>query len=367
MGHHDVVVNECFALLVAGGTGGHVYPAIAVADALVARGHRAETLRFVTDQRDVAREALDRTDYARDELPIAHGLERSGGAIRNVGVAVRAAHATATAARIVGRLRPRVVVGFGAYVALPVVVAARARRVPVVVHEQNGVPGLANRIAVRLGARAAVSLPGTAIAGATLTGYPVRPAVAAVERRPVTPPLLAFVGGSLGAGVLNRTALDLYARWRTRADVQIHHVTGHRFYEQCRDELAALRRTGDRLDYDLVDYEHDMAALYGRVAVVVARAGGSVADLAAAGVPSVLVPWSGAADDHQTANARAFSRVGAAIHVPETECDADRLAPVLDGLLRDADRRGAMARAARTLARPDAADAVAALAESVAR
>ena len=149
--------------------------------------------------------------------------------------------------------------------------------------------------------------------------------------------------------------------------MRIRHVAGTRFYEQCRGDLERLRRAGDRLDYDLVDYEHDMAALYERVSIVVARAGGSVADLAAAGVPSVLVPWTGAADDHQTANARAFARAGAAIHLAEAECDAGRLAPVLEELLGDADRLAAMSRAARGLARPDAADAVAGLAESVAR
>jgi UDP-N-acetylglucosamine:LPS N-acetylglucosamine transferase len=367
VGHHDVVVTECFAVLVAGGTGGHVYPAIAVADALVARGHEPATLRFVTDQRDVARAALDRTDYARDELPIAHGLERGGGLAHNLGVVVRATRATATAGRVLRAHRPRVVVGFGAYVALPVVVAARARRLPVVVHEQNGVPGLANRVAVRLGARAAVSLPGTALPEAILTGNPVRPDITVVEREPVSPPLVAFVGASLGAGVLNRTALDVYDRWRDRGDVQIRHVTGARFYDECRAALDALRRPGDALAYDLVDYEHDMAGLYTDAAVVVARAGGSVAELAAAGVPSVLVPWSGAADDHQTANARAFAEAGAAIHVREAECDGARVASLLDHLLADPDRLAAMALAARTLAHPDAADEVAALAEAIAR
>src|SRR5262249_3117660 len=150
-----------FAVLAAGGTGGHLYPALAVADALVARGHAVESLRVVTDRRDVVRAAMARARYPHDELPIAHGLRRGGAAAlgANLEVAARTLGATAVAWSLVRRRRPRVAVGFGAYASVPVVVAARAARVPVVVHEQNRLPGLANRLAVRLGGRAAVSLP----------------------------------------------------------------------------------------------------------------------------------------------------------------------------------------------------------------
>ena len=175
--------------------------------------------------------------------------------------------------RLVRRLRPRVVVGVGGYASLPALVAARPVGIPTVVHEADAHPGLANRIAVRLGARPAVSLPGTALPGAVVTGNPIRPAIAAVRRAPVTPPLVAVVGGSLGARSLNRAALDLYDRWRDRTDVTIHHVAGARDYEECRTRLAALRRPGDALAYRLVPFEEHMEVIYTEATVVVSRAG----------------------------------------------------------------------------------------------
>lgn len=354
-----------YALLVAGGTGGHVYPAVAVADALVARGHAHATLRFVTDRRTVARAALARTRFVCDELPIAHGLDRRA-RLANVAVVARAAWSTLVALRLMARLRPRVVAAFGAYVSLPVVVAARCWRVPVIVHEQNRTPGLANRVAVRLRARAAVSIDDTPLRGAVLTGNPVRPEIVAVRRSPQTPPLVAFVGASLGAGALNEVALALYDLWRDRSDVAMHHVTGERNARACEAALARRRRDGDRLEYTIVGYEHEMAALYARATIVVGRAGGSVAELAVAGVPSVLVPWTGAADDHQRANATAFERAGAAVHLPEAGLSADRLAELLDALLGDPARLTAMSEAARALGRPDAAERVADMMEAAA-
>jgi UDP-N-acetylglucosamine--N-acetylmuramyl-(pentapeptide) pyrophosphoryl-undecaprenol N-acetylglucosamine transferase len=276
---------------------------------------------------------------------------------------------------LVRDLRPGVVVGVGGYASLPCVLAARIRRrpVPVVVHEQNAAPGVANRVAVRLGAAAAVSLPDTPLRGAVLTGNPVRASLLAV-RRPSTAALavqgklqLAVFGGSLGARRLNDAALGLYDRWRDREDVAVHHVCGTRNHDDCAAALARLRRAGDRLDYTLVAYEHHMDDLYARTALAVCRAGAvTVAELAVAGVPAVLVPLPGAPGDHQTRNARSLADRGAAVLLPDDECTTDRLEALADDLLRDPDRLDSMSAAARLLARPDAADAVAALVERVA-
>jgi UDP-N-acetylglucosamine:LPS N-acetylglucosamine transferase len=275
------------------------------------------------------------------------------------------------ALRLIGRYRPRVVVGVGGYASLPTVVAARLRRVPVVVHEQNGFPGLANRVAVRLGAAAAVSLPDTPLRGAVLVGNPVRAAVRAAggaDRAASRRPVLAVVGGSLGARTLNDAALGLYDRWRARADVSVRHVTGPRNYNECERALAAARRAGDVLDYTLVPYEDDMAALYATTSVLVSRAGASAtAELAIAGVPAILVPLPGAPGDHQTANARAFAAAGAAVMVPDAELTAERLDREAGALLVDTGRLDGMRRAARGLARPDAADRLAELVDAAAR
>jgi len=353
-------------LVTGGGTGGHVYPALAVADELVRRGHPRDQIRFVGSARGLEATAVPAAGYEIDLLP-GRGLRRSlrpAALWANLGAVVATVRALVRAWRIVGHLRPRVVFGVGGYAALPCIVAARLRRIPAVVHEQNAAPGLVNRVAVRLGAQAAVSLPGTALRGSVVTGNPVRSEVSATRRAPVTPTLVAVVGGSLGAGRLNDAALDLYDRWRTRADVAVHHITGQRNEAACRERLAALRRPDDLLDYELVGYEEHMERIYAGAAVLVCRAGAvTVAELATTGTPSVLVPLPGAPDDHQTRNARALVDAEAGVLVPDGELDGRRLQVELEGLLADGHRLASMGDAARTLARIDAAARVADLVE----
>lgn len=359
-----------FACITGGGTGGHIYPAIAIADALVRAGHPAAEIHFVGAARGMEATAVPAAGYTIDLLP-GRGLRRSWRAVgANVRALLDTVRAFTDAWRILGRRRPRVVIGVGGYASVPTVLAARVRRIPVVVHEQNATPGLANRIAVRLGARAAVSLPDTPLPRATLTGNPLRgPVVEAVWRPATDPRLVAVVGGSLGARRLNDAALGVYDRWRDRHDVAVRHVAGRRNHDACVAELERLRRPGDHLRYELVAYEDDMPRLYSRAQMMVARAGAvTVAELAAVGVPSVLVPLPGAPGDHQTRNARALVDAGAAVLLPDADCDGAHLAAELDALLAaDAEVLGTMHRAARSLARPDAADAVVALVEASAR
>ncbi len=349
-------VSTTDVLISGGGTGGHVFPALALADELVARGYARDRIRFVGAARGLEATAVPAAGFAVDLLP-GRGLERSASPAaigRNLRTAFDTVVAFARAWTLVGRLRPRVVVGVGGYASLPALVAARARRIPAVIHEADARPGLANRIAVRLGARAAVSLPGTALPGAVVTGNPIRPAIAAVERSPVAPPRIAVVGGSLGARSLNRAVLGLYERWRDRTDVTIHHVTGTRDYQGCSTTLAAQRTAGDRLSYSLVPFEEHMEVVYAEATLVVSRSGGMTAELTTVGMPAVLVPLPGAPGDHQTANADALVAVGAAVKIPDAELDPARLAAELDALLADPTRIDAMSAAARTLGRPDA-------------
>ncbi len=355
-----------FALVAAGGTGGHVYPGIAVADALAEIGHPQSSIRFVTESRPVTTTAISNAGYAYDVLALQRGLQRRL-TVANVVVLAQFLKSLTQSVRIVRRYQPEVVVGFGAYVTLPLILAARLLRIPVLVHEQNGYPGLANRIAVALGANAAVSVEGTKLARASMTGNPVRPDIASVVRSPQSPPLIAFVGGSLGAAVLDTVALDLFDRWRSRDDVQIRHVSGQRSFAKCAATLDGLRRDGDRLHFELVAYEHDMACLYKRAALMVTRSGGSVAELAAAAMPAILVPWSGATEHHQHTNAEALARDGAAVVVDETHCDGATLSTLIDSLLADEARLTAMSVAAHGMARPDAAVRVARLCESIAK
>jgi UDP-N-acetylglucosamine--N-acetylmuramyl-(pentapeptide) pyrophosphoryl-undecaprenol N-acetylglucosamine transferase len=358
-----------YALVTGGGTGGHVYPALALADELVARGHPRDSIRFVGSARGLEVTAVPAAGYHIDVLP-GRGFDRARSlraVVRNLRTAWDTVVAFARAVSIVRRARPAVVVGVGGYASLPTVVAACLHRIPTVIHEADAHPGLANRIATRLGARPAVSWPGTPLPRAVVTGNPIRPNVARVHRSPVSPPLVAVVGGSLGARRINRATLALADLWRDRDDVVVHHVTGARDYEECKTESAALGFPGPLLDYRLVRYEDHMDALYSDATVMVCRSGGMTAELAAVGMPSVLVPLPGAPGDHQTRNAEVFRDAGAAVVVADDQLDGPRLRAELEPLLAEPPRLDAMSRAARALARPDATARFADLVEEAAR
>jgi UDP-N-acetylglucosamine--N-acetylmuramyl-(pentapeptide) pyrophosphoryl-undecaprenol N-acetylglucosamine transferase len=354
------VSDDVFAILAGGGTGGHTYPAIAVAQELALRGHR---VRFVGGKRGIEGGAVTEAGFPIDLLP-GRGLQRRL-TLENVGALWGALRAFVSALAIVRRYRPRIVVGFGGYASLPCVVAARVLRVPTVVHEQDVAPGLANRIGVRLGARPAVSLPGTPLPGAVLTGNPVRASFAAITRAPsAAPALLAVFGGAQGARTINRAALGCYDRWRARRDLAVHHVCGRGQLDACERELAAARRDGDALHYELVGYEEHMDSLLARATLAVCRSGaGTVAELTAVGVPAVLVPLPGAPSDHQARNAQTLERAGAAVMLRDGDCDPQRLDALVAELFAAPDRLHAMGDAARALGRLDAAAKLADLVE----
>lgn len=355
-----------FAVLAGGGTGGHTYPALALAQELVERGHAPSDIRFVGGRRGPEGRIVGAAGYAIDLLP-GRGLQRRM-TFANFGVAAQTIVAAGRALVLVRRYRPRVVVGFGGYASLPCLLAAWVWRVPRVVHEQDSVMGLANRIAVRLGARPAASLPGVDAPGTVLTGNPVRIEFRALERVPSTPPLVAAFGGALGAGSINDAVLGLYDRWRARTDVAVHHVAGERNIDGVEARLRAAARPGDLLAFELAGYEEHMDRLMARASVAVCRAGaGTVAELAAAGLPAVLVPLPGAPSDHQARNAATLEGAGAAVTVLDHECTAERLDAELTGLLADPARLAQMSVAARRLARPDAAARLADLVEEQAR
>ncbi len=361
------MTEPVFALFTGGGTGGHTYPAVAVAQELVRRGHPAASVRFVGGRRGIEGRVVPEAGFAIDLLA-GRGLQRRL-TPANFGAIFGACSAFLRALRIVRRHRPRIVVGFGGYASLPCVAAARLLRVPTLIHEQDAAPGLANRIAIRLGARAAVSLPGTPLRDATLTGNPVRTVITAIERKPAwDPALLAVFGGAQGARTINRATIGCYDRWRDRRDVTVHHVCGPRNVDDCRASLDAQRREGDALVYELVPYEPHMETLLASATLAVCRAGaGTVAELTVAGVPAVMVPLPGSPSDHQARNARTLERAGAAVVLADERCDASSLDAVVSELLAEPARLEQMGAAARALGRPDAAARVADLVEEHAR
>ncbi len=363
-----------WAIICGGGTAGHVVPAIAVGRALVDRGHPAASIHFVGARHGIEGRLVPAAGFGVTLLP-GRGLVRrlTVGNIRAVvGLAVAAVKGVA----LVARSRPAVIVSVGGYASLPGVLASVVLRVPLVVVEQNAAPGAANRLAARVARAAAISFPGTPLPRAVLTGNPVRQEVLAVDRSPAgraaarqalglpadATVVVAF-GGSLGARTINRSVLGLAERWRHRSGLAIYHVVGTRDW----DMITAARPhlADDGLWYRQVRYEDQMEVVYAAADIAVCRAGAStVAELAAVGLPAVLVPLPGAPNDHQTANARALVDVGAARLIADGEARADRLGAELDGLM-DGATLESMARAAASVAHRDAAASVAELVERV--
>ena len=356
-----------FALLGAGGTGGHTYPALALARELVARGHAVESVRFIGGNRGLEGRVVAEAGFAIDLLPLGRGLQRRL-TFANVRVVTDALRAFVRAYRLVGRWRPRVVVGFGGYVSLPCVAAARLRRIPTVIHEQDAAPGLANRLSVRLGARGATALPDTPLPGAALVGNPVRPEFADLAREPASPPLVAIVGGSLGSGTLNAAGIALAEIWRDRDDIAVHHVTGPRNFDECRRRLTEVTSPADRLEYTLVPYEDRLDRLYARCSLALCRAGaGTVAELTAAGSRRCWCRSPARRAITRPATRARSKRTARPASSPTPSATGKRLDPILSALVVDASRLDAMSRSARAMARPDAAARLADFVEEHAR
>lgn len=369
---------DTFALVAGGGTAGHVLPGVAVARELSGRGLG---VHLVGASRGVEARLLPAEGLAHTLLP-GRGIQRSvrpADLLANLVALAGIARAVVTAVGLVRRLRPRVVLALGGYASFPCVAAALLWRVPIVVAEQNVHPGAANRLAARFAKASAVAFPGTPLPRAVVTGNPVRPEVLAVDRTDAgraaargalgIPPgrqVVLVAGGSLGARSVNLATVGLAGRWSARADIALRHVVGRRDWELVAGAIPELDDQG--LHYERVEYEERMPVALAAADVAVLRAGsGTCFEVAAVGLPSVLVPSPNVAGDHQTANARWLADAGGAVLVPDDELSPERLATELDALLGDAARRGAMSGALASLARPDAAAAIVDLLERHAR
>ena len=339
--------------IAAGGTGGHVIPALALA-----RGLRADGIDpvFVTDRRGVA---------FGDELQgVARHAVRAGGIagrslFGRIGGAVSLAVGFVQSRRLLRRFAPAVVVGFGGYASLPPAAAAASLRIPVLVHESNAILGRANRLLARRAAVVATGFAGDlgAAADCVHTGVPVRDAFLSARARGYAAPgadgrvRILAVGGSQGATSLGRTVpralASLPQGLRRRLRVE----------QQCRAEDLESARTAYTeagIEAHLAPFIDDVARRLADAHLVIARAGAStVAEIAAVGRPAILVPYPFAADDHQTANARAVARAGGGWLVAEGELDAPGLARRVAALLEDDAALERAAAGARALGRPD--------------
>lgn len=344
-------------LIMAGGTGGHVMPALAVAEQLRHDGH---TVQWLGTAAGLEARAVPAAGIELFTLPVA-GL-RGQGLWRYLSAPLGLLRALARALGLLRRLRPDVVLGLGGYAAGPGGVAAFLLRRPLLIHEQNARPGLTNRLLARLARHCMAGFPGLRLGGrpAEFTGNPVRASLcgrpAPAQRLAQTPRLLVL-GGSQGAQAINTAvpaALELLHK-RGVPLPQVRHQAGRLHADAVAADYRA-RGIAARVD----GFIDDMTTAYEQADVAICRAGAlTVAELCAVGLGAVLVPYPHAADDHQTANARQLAEAGAALLLPQAELTPTRLAELLAQLLADPPRRLAMAESARRLGRPDAAQRVA--------
>ncbi len=353
------------AILAGGGTGGHVIPALAIANELK-KSYGAEVL-FIGTARGIENRLVPAAGYPLRLVRV--------GQLKNVSLLTRGKtaldlpRAVWDAGRMLDEFGPDVVIGVGGYASGPAMLAAVVKHIPTLAFEPNVVPGFANRVVARFVSGGAVHFEETAkyFRHAEVTGVPVRQAFFEIpvlinQKRGGTPTLLVF-GGSQGAHAINEAMIRcLPELLRQAPGIHIIHQTGERDYN---DALVAYRAFGESAE--VFKFIEDMPAAFARADLVVCRSGAStVAEITAAGKPAIFVPFPRAADDHQRVNAEALARVGAAVVVEESKLEGVWLAETIAALLGDPRRLQAMSAAARELAHPDAARDIAAMAARVA-
>lgn len=342
-------------MIMAGGTGGHIFPGIAVARELARRG---VPVVWLGGKRGLETTLVPQAGFPLESLDFS-GV-RGKGLMTKLLAPIRLMRAVFAARAVIKRVRPRSVLSMGGYAAAPGGFAAHMQHVPLVVHEQNRVPGVTNRLLVRYAKQVLSGFANTFV-NAEWVGNPVRAEIAALEA-----PQQRFagrhgalrvlvLGGSQGAHSLNQVLPQVFQRRGNSAHFEIRHQCGAKHIDKTREIYAAAD-----VEAQIEPFIDDMAVAYAWADLVICRAGAlTLAELCAAGLPSILIPYPHAVDDHQTRNAEVLVEAGAARLVAEGDDFVKRLGSTLDELSRDRAHLHAMANAARSLARPDAVSRIA--------
>ena len=344
-------------VIAGGGTGGHVVPALAIGRELRDK-HGAEVL-FVGTARGLETKLVPEAGFRLE-------LVRSG-QLKNVNLATRLKTladlplGVLHCMRLLGEFRPQVVVGVGGYASGPAMIAAVLKGIPTLASEPNAVPGMTNKLLGKRVSAAAVNFDATArfFRNAEVTGVPVRAEIFELPARPIGgAPRLLVTAGSNGAQIFNETMPKIVVRLLEGVPgLTIVHQSGPRMLEQTRAEYAASG--ADPARWRVEAFLTDMPSEYAAADLVLARSGSTIAELCAAGKPSVLVPLPTAADDHQRKNAEVLAGAGAAMMLLQQDATPEALEQMLEDLLLDGDRRRRMAEAAKSLARPGALERIA--------
>jgi len=355
-------------MIAGGGTGGHIYPAIAIAREYIARNPSRRVV-FVGTEKGLEKQIVPKAGFPLEFIDVG-GLKGKGGAdlLRNI---ARLPRGFMQARAIVRKHQPNVVLGVGGYSSGPVLVAAGMRRIPTLIHESNAFPGVTNRVLARFTTAVAVAFPDAATRmnrkDAIVTGNPIRKEFFEPRNRATAQPrnrLLLF-GGSQGSRILNNTmsaALLFLARLKDQIDIV--HQTGPNDLEKVQDTY----RQSDFANARVVPYLDPMADEIADADLVVSRAGAmTIGELAAAGRAAILVPFAAATNNHQEINARVVEKAGGAIVLTEAELTPERLARAISEVISDPERTKRMGEAAKTLANPDATKNIVDLIERIQR
>lgn len=362
-----------WAVVAGGGTSGHVHPALAIADELVRRGRSKQEIHFIGSSRGLEAELVPAHGYALTALP-GRGIQRTIN-VQNLKSAAQLGIAGVKALTTLRKLKPAVVISVGGYASLPALAAAAALKIPIIVTEQNSVPGAANRFGSKWAKACAVAFPKTDLPNAVYTGNPLLGPILEVDRSSggddarqrlgveAGRRLVVAFGGSLGARRINEAIVEATAGLHGRSGLAIRHIIGDRDWPLFKDHVVE-----GVLQYQPIRYEENMRDVWQGADLVVCRAGAtSVAEIAQTGAPSILVPLPGAPGDHQTLNARALSDHGGALLVADADLTGPALLELLNELLDDPERLELLSAKAAALGRPDAATAIAELVEMHAR
>jgi UDP-N-acetylglucosamine--N-acetylmuramyl-(pentapeptide) pyrophosphoryl-undecaprenol N-acetylglucosamine transferase len=344
-------------ILAGGGTGGHVIPALAIAQELRSR-YDAE-VHFVGTPRGIENRLVPAAGFELNLIQV--------GALKNVSLATRVKtmfdlpKAILNSHRLLSDFKPDVVIGVGGYASGPAMIAAIIKNIPTVAFEPNVVPGFANRIVGMMVSAAAVQFEQTCryFQNCRVTGVPVRQAFFNICSNSNHPPTLLIVGGSQGAHAINIAMMEALPALHERLpELHVIHQTGERDHPEV---LAAYERAG--VATEVCPFIEDMPGAFARADLLLCRSGAStVAEITAAGKPAVFVPFPRAADDHQTRNAEALCAAGAAVLLPESRLTPATLADELCSLFADRKRLAVMSESARRLAHPNAASEIAEIA-----
>lgn len=354
----DDWTTPTFAVISGGGTSGHVVPALAIAELLIESGHAPSSLHFVGSDRGVEVQLLAHWQYRHTLLRVA-GLQRNlhlrslaRSLVRSAAVIPMMWRAVRAARELLKSLQPKVVVSVGGYASIPATRAAHQLGIPVVTCSYDRRPGLATRLQSRYAVTSAVAYMPSQLRNAQLTGAPVRAELRHLNRTTARHnarlrlnisqdrQLLVVMGGSLGSAVLNSTLRGVVESWSNRGDIAVLHLSGVRYLlNEIPNLVQNTNHATDRIEYRRIAYCENMADVYAAADLIVSRSGASsVAEIATVGVPSILIPWKDAAENHQQANAEWLVEHGGALLLDEVDLTVESLGAIITDLLEDPSR-----------------------------